>query len=60
VHLAFLGASAAELATYAERALAGGQLVRELSATSSLAYPPMVMLSYADRAQTADPCFFWH
>lgn len=54
VHLAFRGAPAAELAAYAERALACGQLVRELSATSTLPYPPMVMLSYADRAQAAE------
>ncbi len=54
VHLAFRGATATELAAYAERALFGGQLVRELSATSSLPYPPMIMLSYVDRAQTAE------
>lgn len=54
VHLAFHGASAAELAGCAQRALACGQLVRELAATSTLPYPPMVMLSYADHAQAAE------
>jgi DNA-binding CsgD family transcriptional regulator len=54
VHLAYRGGVAAELAACADQALAGGQLVRELSATSMLAYPPMLMLSYADRAEEAE------
>ncbi|MGH8897268.1 MAG: helix-turn-helix transcriptional regulator [Egibacteraceae bacterium] len=54
VHLAYRGAPAAELAAYAERALAGGQLVREVSVASTLAYPPMLMLAYADRVEEAE------
>ncbi|MGH8903615.1 MAG: helix-turn-helix transcriptional regulator, partial [Egibacteraceae bacterium] len=54
VHLSLCGTPAAELAAYAERALAGGQLVRDVSAASSLAYPPMLMLAYADRVEDAE------
>ncbi|MGH8885243.1 MAG: helix-turn-helix transcriptional regulator [Egibacteraceae bacterium] len=54
VHLAYRGAPAAELAAYAERALAGGQLVREVSVASTLAYPPMLVLAYADRVEEAE------
>lgn len=54
VHLAYQGAPAAELAAYAERALAGGQLVREMPVVSTLAYPPILQLAYADRVEVAE------
>ncbi|MGH3671413.1 MAG: helix-turn-helix transcriptional regulator [Pseudonocardiaceae bacterium] len=54
VHLAYRGATAAELAACADRALAGGQLVQEMSVASTLAYPPILMLSYVDRAEEAE------
>ncbi|MGH8903612.1 MAG: helix-turn-helix transcriptional regulator [Egibacteraceae bacterium] len=54
VHLAHCGAPAAELAAYAERALAGGQLMRDVSAASTLAYPPTVILAYTDRVEEAE------